>query len=764
MLRLLLWRSLGIAAAIMLGVSLLWVTGLTARLNLTSPGAFATVAAAWPPPPPPAVCNATGLADCIQAAEDDAASCSADCADVPLHARAACLAGCRNFLNREKARCNSEFGVCRAGTGCCNGQCMSLGTLQNCGACGNACSDAQICQGGSCVCPAGLTNCNGTCVDLTSDPAHCGACGTACQVSQFCQSSACVPFIPPDAQAACTTATPTLSASANFNSWFQSGTPSLNGVVNPADSLHFPDVPNCTFYQWSKQMFLWLTSPATSLYGGGRHIFDSPTFYDVLPLDSSGQRSLVQHSPGIIKFFAVRATKRGPDELPIIMDKKHRMFEVQPPKLGPGGNPIILDGSDKEVETGKIAVQNQKVIFFDKTGKPIPNARLLPVRPHPLFRPVPGIRKVPLVQKFIINGRPIFVDPFGNVIDTEEGQAGTGDVLMAQNKSLVYYAMMVNDVYAYFLTGAKNGGIAPMPTRFPILQSDLDKITTFASAHNVSFPDPNALAVEVKTAWVDAASLPNPGDYITMPATVPNYIPDVSNPQDKWVPSGQKDVTLALVSMHVVGSTGSMNPQNQNHGHPEMIWATFEHFRDTPNAPYSYNSTTGQKQICPTSGGTWLFSSSGMPAGAPPCCGAQGMPPCPNSPNQAHMAVDSSGNIVANDPPFHISPSDTRREFPWGIDGGNAGSNTEVISINNSVSSQMPIGDVRNNYFMVGATWTIFGTTPPSSQVGTNLMSNSALETYAQGSNCFGCHVGNMLGNSDGTGLSHIFGPIKPLF
>ncbi len=760
MLRLLLWKVLGITAAIGLGISLLWAAGLATGSNLILVSAGSARPAAGSPP---AVCNQNALTQCIQDAEDAVSACEDDC-DFGRFG-VICRKGCITGLAREKARCNAEFGVCAAGRGCCNGACTSLGTPQNCGACGNACSDGQTCQGGACACPAGFTNCNGTCVNLSNDPQHCGACGTACQVSQFCQSGSCAPFIPNDAQATCTTKTQTLFSTdaAAFNSWWENGAPSLNGVVNPADSLNFHDVPNCNFYQWSKQMFLWLTSPAPPLkYGGGSHIFDSPTFYDVLPLDSNGQRTLVKHSPGVLKFF-LRSAKPGPDSLPVIFDKKRRMFEVQPPKLGPGGSAVILDGSDKEVEIGRITLgPNKKVTFHDKAGKPIPNARLLPAKRPLLLRPAAEVRKVTIVQRFLINGQPIFLDPFGNVIDTEEGQATTNAVLMAQNHSLVYYSMMVNDVFAYFLTGTKNGGITPTPIRFPILQSDLDKITAFASAHNVTFPDPNALAVEIKTAWVDAASLPNPGDYITMPATVPDYTPDANTPNDLWKPTGQKNVTLALVSIHIVGSTGSTNPTNQpinGHpgGHPEMIWATFEHFSDTPNALYSYNSTSGPKQVNPSLGGTWLFSSRGK------------FDPPPNQPqpNQPHMHVDSAGNIAAISP-FHITPSgpsDTRREFPWGKAGTlDPSSNTEVISINNSVSSQMPVGDVRNNYFLVGATWTIFGATPPASQVGTNQMSNSALETYSQGTNCFSCHVGNMLGDPGGTGLSHIFGPIKPLF
>ncbi len=84
-----------------------------------------------------------------------------------------------------------------------------------------------------------------------------------------------------------------------FDTWFESGAPTLNGVVNPADSVSFPATPNCSFYQWSKQMFLWLTSPAPAVYGSGGFIFDSPAFYDVTPSDASGNRTLLAHTPAL---------------------------------------------------------------------------------------------------------------------------------------------------------------------------------------------------------------------------------------------------------------------------------------------------------------------------------------------------------------------------------------------------------------------------------------------------------------------------------
>ena len=80
-------------------------------------------------------------------------------------------------------------------------------------------------------------------------------------------------------------------------------------------------------------------------------------------------------------------------------------------------------------------------------------------------------------------------------------------------------------------------------------------------------------------------------------------------------------------------------------------------------------------------------------------------------------------------------------------------------------------GDVRKNYIMIGATWTIDGKRPAgSNEVGTNTLANSTMETFKQNINCFGCHTGPasdpnvMLGDANGGGLSHIWGKINPLF
>jgi hypothetical protein len=551
--------------------------------------------------------------------------------------------------------------------------------------------------------------------------------------------------IPSDAQQTCT-----VSQTA-FKAFFEGGNVILNGVVNPANSVDFSNIPNCPFYQWSEQMFLWLTSPAPSRYGGNARIFDSPVFYDVSPPDqTTGERTFIPHHPRFIRRLNLRAAQAGPSGLPVIFDKEGRLLQIAPPQTGPHGLPLIRNTAGDLIEIGRSAINTEKqVIFEDRLGRAIEH--IVP-EAHARFRKLaPG--NVITVQRFVINGRPIFLDPNGNVIDSEEGQADNG-VLIAQTGSLVYYVTMVNDVYAYFLTGTKDGQINTN-NQFPTTQSDLNQITTFAAAHGKTFVDPNALAIEVKSSWVEAGGLPNLNSYITMTATVPTY--DQSDPLN-WVPNGEKTVEMALVGIHVVGSTA---------GHPEMIWATFEHFGNTPNAAYTYNTSGGPKTIAQSTSGTWLFAENNAAA---PFNVARQQYKTPN------ICVTSSTPGMCGTT-GSIGPSNALRSKVWGaasnlspnpIDGSAAASNTEIISINNSILGQMPAGDVRNNYFMMGATWTIGGASPNgSNQVGTNRLANTTMETFQQGadntttngsSNCFFCHTTNQ------TGVSHVFNALKKLF
>jgi hypothetical protein len=532
--------------------------------------------------------------------------------------------------------------------------------------------------------------------------------------------------LPADANDACPL------SSTTFATWFHSGSIAVNGQVDPADSLNNLN-PNCDFYQWSQRMFLWLTSPTPPSYGGGGgRIFDSAPFYDVSPPDATGKRTFLPHTAGGLHFFPMRAAQVGPHGLPVIMERSGILLEIQPPKAK--AKPLVRDQSGKTVEIVHVrSGENGKPVLLDKAGQ------LIQAQSAHIVKPT-GEKRVSaalMVNKFVIDGIPIFIDPSLGVIDVEQGQAGVPEVLEAQttaNGSLVYYATVVNDVYAYFVTGVKDGKISA--TQFPTSSSDLNSIIAFATGHgkpNPPFPDPNALAIEVKSSWVVAAGLPNLSSYITMTATIPTY--NTSNP-NLWTPTGQQTVQLALVGFHVVGST--LN-------HPEMVWGTFEHFANAPRAAYSYINTSNTTINMPqNTAASWLFCANG--SGGPF--------------NTPHMQFTGppSNNIQSNSP-FTISPSDTLRADPFGIDGANAASNTQVISTNNHVLGMLA-GDVRSNYILTGATW--------SFAAGTNAMTNATMETYQQGSNCFDCHDGSpMLGalsGGQGTGLSHIYGGLQQLF
>jgi hypothetical protein len=589
--------------------------------------------------------------------------------------------------------------------------------------------------------------------------------------------------LPSDAKATCTV------PAATFNSWFKSGAPSLNGVVNPANSITFSNpVANCPFYQWSEQMFFWLTSPAPPAYGPSGRVIDTSVFYDVTPPDGAGKRHFIAHSPSFIHVFPVRSAQVGPHGLQVLLDTKGNLLEVVHPPVAQSGNPLVrnAEGNLVEIQSVKVGPAN-KAIFVDTAGKTInpeiiergrtvPVERVLPnVKAEMLRNPAIGSASSDLlsgldpertVQMLKVTGvaNPIFVNFAGNIVEVEQGQAD-GSVLLTQSDHLIYFAIIVNDVYAYFLTGNKNHSF-PAQTKFPTTQAEADTIQAFATGHGGPnpFTDADALTMEIKTAWVEASTLSNPDDYVTTTGQIPVYTKTNSK---HWTATGAtKTVKLALVGMHVVGSTN---------GHPEMIWATFEHRRNTPLNSYKYDSTSGTKTVGMNTAGNWLFSASGAPG------------PASNF-NIAHanylMAPDIEG---ANG--FSITGSNTLRNKPFGggadkapnpLIASTAASNTQVIAINNDIQSKMAAkgaaSDVRLNYVMSGATWTEGGAPPTSpfptgNQVGTSRLTNSTMETYQQGPNtdanglnCLDCHSGNMLGDSGGGGLSHVYGTVKPLF
>ena len=557
--------------------------------------------------------------------------------------------------------------------------------------------------------------------------------------------------LPQDVKISCTVTDST------FNSWFVGGKASENGQVMPANSVTFPHGNNCDFYKWSEQMFLWITSPTTSgAYSPGNSVLESPVFYTVQPdtdNNSSQARILMPHKPGtLIKALPRSIKQTGPNGLPVIIDKKGRMFEVEQPVTAANAPMMVKNAEEKLTAVHHVATDDKGAdAFFDAAGKTI-------AAPKAVIRHTKNAQNI--VQEFVSNsGKHVFLDANGNKIESESGQA-TGDLLVAQNGSIVYYITFVNDMYAYFVTGARTGGISDT-LEFPTTSGARDTICNFARAYNgasTSLPDSNALIMELKTSCVEVTGLKDLGSYFTMDAMIPVYkqLPGVN----KWMLSGEKPAKLALIGMHVVGSAAK---------HPEMIWATFEHQNNAPNAAYQYVDVTGKVKTVPQDTGTqWLLSSNA----ADP------------KPNQSHQKW-SNDTIIGTS--SSLTPSNTLMSNPWGSakdsltnpeDSSSAASNSEVIAINNAVYKMLQGKDIRKNYQLIGATWTSGGIAPSGKSfsatypaasgaaIGTNVLANSTMETYIQlpSTSCLLCHNnGASLNPYAQFGLSHVYVDIKPL-
>jgi len=372
--------------------------------------------------------------------------------------------------------------------------------------------------------------------------------------------------------------------------------------------------------------------------------------------------------------------------------------------------------------------------------------------------------------------------------EIELGQAGNSDALLSQKQALVYYGLHANDVYALFTTqtlnicqqtynqctskivGECNKEYKSCKTKalanieFPNTQAQLDKVSTFAASYGYPLSwDKIALAMELKTSWVDADTVSDKNNYILSQAVVPVF--DRSAKNGPWSVKSNQEKTLALVGMHIVGTVK---------GHPEMVWSTFEHVDNVPDNTYIYNvnANSPQTQIFNSSGKAWNFLSEGA------------IKPTSITAN-AQVNTDKNGSLAQEIVSINSSPissTEVIRIDPWGnMHGSKAGStavanNTDLVSINVSVLSQLAADDVRGNYIQTGGIWTVDGQIPTggtdTSLRGSLNLANTTMETYFQyqtkdfnPQNCFGCHGVSRKSNNtiNSTGVSHVFDKLQPL-
>jgi hypothetical protein len=290
-------------------------------------------------------------------------------------------------------------------------------------------------------------------------------------------------------------------------------------------------------------------------------------------------------------------------------------------------------------------------------------------------------------------------------------QATSKGVLVDQNGRAVYYGLHINDAFVDFVKGKNKANL------------DLTNPTNImnAPADDLQFT-PGCL--ELKSSWRVVAQGEDASNYYTTTATLPTLkmqnnqvIVDNSTP----IPN----VKVALVGLHVVGVVN---------GHPEFIWATFEHVDNAPDLPVGVAPHSTLQSPAPDR--DWTFCPKGTMANL-----------CNQNPNgdskNPLQLVDPTNQILSPKVPIY-------RLFAFGGDDPRA-----IISLSTTVHERLPKErSVWKNYELIGATWvadpsTSFKSDPNANgfgfnvnlQAGATQLSNSTMETFTQDvSNCFGCH------------------------
>ncbi|HEX8513622.1 MAG TPA: hypothetical protein VF688_11025 [Allosphingosinicella sp.] len=581
--------------------------------------------------------------------------------------------------------------------------------------------------------------------------------------------------LPSDPQMTC------MFSKAAFAGMFESGSVTLNGAVNPANSTVNPGAagPPCPFFLWADQMYLWLTGPASG--NSGPITLFSPTFYAVSPADSTGRRSFVRNVAGAPVDMRLRTIK-PPGMLPLVRARSGHLIEVAPAAAGDLAAPVVRLRGGGTARLGRVArTASGALQYFDSRGRRV-QVRVAAL-PRTARRPallMPGGARVPVLgpaaardavraRRLGSGGVRVLVDRNNDVIEvepggveTEEGQA-SGAVLISQNLvdgskfgSLVYYLISANDAYAYHRSAQGNAPINdPTGITFPTSLADLAPAANYARSNGLPpIADPNALALEIKSSWVEASTVPNPEDYVQIQANLPVF--DMTNP-NMWVlkPGQSRQATMVMVGLHVVGSTA-------NHG--EMVWASFEHFGNAPNMAYSYNSLSGLRTVPQNTVGNWLLAPNGW-----------------TGPFNVQRATwNPAGATPANISGSPIGFAPVLRLAPWGSmpGAGSAAMNTDIIAVNNSRIGQLAPGDVRRNYFQLGAVWTNGGVAPSPqfnavNLLGTTQLANTTMETFVQGptagppatagTNCFSCHNQSNTSSPASVAVSHVYGVMYPV-
>ena len=288
----------------------------------------------------------------------------------------------------------------------------------------------------------------------------------------------------------------------------------------------------------------------------------------------------------------------------------------------------------------------------------------------------------------------------------EVTQADSLGVLVDHGGRAGYYAQYVNPQMFQQIISLKWND--------PAVLNEIPPTTEFATGD-----------VELKVSW----KIVGPGDdtskFYVRQALIDRLVtgPDGNVGIDKSSPP--LEVQVALVGFHVVGWV---------QGHPEAIWATFEHDDNAPDfAPK-------QSPTALVSSRDWTYYSANTLA--------------------LNCNQVDTGKLKLDPAAQTLTPiTQVCRQFPFGMAAGTASTDPNlqaITTLNASVKSQLG-DDVARNYFEVGAIWTSGDLQPNNDQQallrGSTLLNNSVIETFTQNvqneHNCFSCHNTLMYNPSD---------------
>ncbi|MDQ1092520.1 hypothetical protein QE400_001933 [Xanthomonas sacchari] len=295
-------------------------------------------------------------------------------------------------------------------------------------------------------------------------------------------------------------------------------------------------------------------------------------------------------------------------------------------------------------------------------------------------------------------------------------QAGPDGVLVDRHGRAVYYSIHSNKDFGDF--------IADNNLKNPNALRAFDPHKSFKVG-----------SMTLKAAW----KVVQPGEDVSTFYTRQAQIAKLGMRKGKIVATGDTETqTVALVGFHIGGTVN---------GHPEMIWATFEHRDNAPDVDTPLDP--GQ----PVSDKDWTFYKAGTPI------------------EQCNVNAAGAGALTLNAQTQTLSPvTQVCRMVPYGGQkpcplGSTDCNIPNIKSINASVQAQLH--DVWKNYFEVGAIWFVAedalapdctfqpgsalecipSPTPkgaPPLLTGSIKLSNSTIETFTQvqstQNNCFACH------------------------